>query len=454
MVCSPFLGPYQPHNTVAWHHGKPMSARTVLSHIDFVLDQLPHKRYVVNMCQNRYAFLVGFAASLCHNQTTLLPPTPSPDMVQKLSREFPDCYVLLDTPQQIEEVESLILNLDSSPDPTSIIENPQFSDSHVAAIAFTSGTTGTPRPNPKSWGSMVQIAKKTGERLALSQGSQPTIVATVPHQHMYGLETSIMLPLQQGWAIHSERPFFPEDIASVLLEPLPPRILVSTPIHLRACVMAQSQFPEVTYTLSATAPLSKHLAQQVEELLHTTMVEIYGFAEAGTIATRQPTQEDHWNLLSGLSLESSPDDFAVSGPYYPEPIPIPDTIQSEKAQQFSLKGRPTHLINIGGHRASLDALNAQILSLDGVVDGTFFMPEENEESVTRLVAFVVAPGKTSESILSELRTKIAPVFLPRPVYLIDSLPRTHTGKFLKKDAETLMRAQPNVTSSPNPPYPQ
>ncbi len=420
----------------------------VLAHVSFIGNQLPRKRYVVNMCQDRYAFLVGFAAALRQSQTTLLPPNPSPETLQQLTREYPDCYYITDGPGEIAGLEGVTLNIDRSPDRTPV-ENPKFLDTHIAAIAFTSGTTGTPRPNLKSWGSMVQIAQKTGERIALPQASPVTIVATVPHQHMYGLETSIMLPLQQGWVIDSGRPFFPEDIASALHEQPAPRILVSTPIHLRACVMSRSRFPEVAYTLSATAPLSKDLAKQVEELLDTTMIEIYGFAEAGTIATRQPIQEDSWTLLIGLTLRSDPDGYAVSTPYFSEPIPIPDTIQSATPQHFTLEGRPNHLINIGGHRASLDALNIQLLSIDGVVDGAFFMPEEKEKSVTRLVAFVVAPGHTSESILSVLRTKIAPVFLPRPVYLIDTIPRNHTGKFVRKDAETLMRAQPNPALTPN-----
>ncbi len=443
MAYSPFLGPYQPHSTVAWYHGKSISATMVLSHVSYMANQLPHKRYVLNMCQDRYAFLVGFAAALCHKQTTLLPPNPSPETLQQLRVEYPDCYYLTDGQEQIAGLEGVSINLDSSSDHATM-ENPKFLDAHIAAIAFTSGTTGVPRPNLKSWGSMVQIAKKTEERLVLPKNDPVTIVATVPHQHMYGLETSIMLPLQRGWAIHSGRPFFPEDIASVLQEQPSQHILISTPIHLRACVMAQAQFPEVAYTLSATAPLPKHLAKQVEEILHTTMVEIYGFAEAGTIATRQPIQEDSWTLLPKLTLVGHNDGYAVSSPYFSEPVPIPDTIQSANPRQFTLEGRPSHLINIGGHRASLDVLNMQLLSIDGVVDGAFFMPEEKEESVTRLVAFVVAPGKTSESILSALRTKIAPVFLPRPVYLIHSLPRNPTGKFVRKDAETLMRVQPNL----------
>jgi acyl-coenzyme A synthetase/AMP-(fatty) acid ligase len=280
-----------------------MSARTLLSHVSAIRDQLPNKRYVLNMCQDRYAFLVGFAAALCQDQTTLLPPNQAPEILQQLTGEYPDCYYLTDGQEQIAGLESLTLKVDTIPDHLSM-ENPQFLDTHIAAIAFTSGTTDTPRPNPKTWGSMVQIAKKTGERLALSKNDPVTIVATVPQQHMYGLETSIMLPLQHGWSVHSGRPFFPEDIASALYEQQSQRILVSTPIHLRACVMEQSRFPDVKYTLSATAPLPKHLAKQVEALLHTTIVEIYGFAEAGTIATRRPIQEDSWTLLPELTLVS------------------------------------------------------------------------------------------------------------------------------------------------------
>jgi acyl-coenzyme A synthetase/AMP-(fatty) acid ligase len=76
------------------------------------------------------------------------------------------------------------------------------------------------------------------------------------------------------------------------------------------------------------------------------------------------------------------------------------------------------------------------------------MPEEREGPVTRLVAFVVAPGETSDSILTTLRTKMAPVFLPRPIYLVDALPRNHTGKLVKEDVETLLRTQTNPANTP------
>ena len=56
--------------------------------------------------------------------------------------------------------------------------------------------------------------------------------------------------------------------------------------------------------------------------------------------------------------------------------------------------------------------------------------------MTRLLAFVVARGITHEGVLRALRTRIDPAFLPRPLYLVASLPRNATGKLPR---EALLR---------------
>ena len=48
--------------------------------------------------------------------------------------------------------------------------------------------------------------------------------------------------------------------------------------------------------------------------------------------------------------------------------------------------------------------------------------------VTRLAAFAVAPGCSAEQIIESLRTRIDAAFLPRPLYLVDALPRNDVGK--------------------------
>ena len=138
---------------------------------------------------------------------------------------------------------------------------PQIPLDHPAVVAFTSGSTGSPHPHSKTWGSLVAVARSTGTRLGLKTSDQVTVVATVPHQHMYGLETSMMLPLQHGMAFHVGRPLFPEDVRLALADVPSPRMLVTTPLHIRACVTAGSRLPHVECMLSATAPLPRSLGE-------------------------------------------------------------------------------------------------------------------------------------------------------------------------------------------------
>jgi len=77
-------------------------------------------------------------------------------------------------------------------------------------------------------------------------------------------------------------------------------------------------------------------------------------------------------------------------------------------------------------------LNQKLNEIEGVQDGVFFLPDETGGSVTRLIAFVVAPGKADKHILSALRTVIDPIFLPRPLHLVSSLPRNETGKLTRE----------------------
>jgi acyl-coenzyme A synthetase/AMP-(fatty) acid ligase len=97
-----------------------------------------------------------------------------------------------------------------------------------------------------------------------------------------------------------------------------------------------------------------------------------------------------------------------------------------------LHGRGTDLVNIGGHRGSLSDLSQKLNEIEGVQDGVFFLPDETGTTVTRLIAFVVAPEKAAEHILSALRTVIDPMFLPRPLHLVPHLPRNETGKLTRE----------------------
>jgi acyl-coenzyme A synthetase/AMP-(fatty) acid ligase len=87
------------------------------------------------------------------------------------------------------------------------------------------------------------------------------------------------------------------------------------------------------------------------------------------------------------------------------------------------------MVKLGGRRASLGGLNAILLSLPGVEDGVFIAPDDlDQRPGARLLAFAVAPQISAADILAALRERIEPVFLPRRVIRLDSLPRNEAGK--------------------------
>jgi acyl-coenzyme A synthetase/AMP-(fatty) acid ligase len=77
-----------------------------------------------------------------------------------------------------------------------------------------------------------------------------------------------------------------------------------------------------------------------------------------------------------------------------------------------------------------------------VLDGVFAMPDDAEgqgEGVVRLAAFVVAPGVTPAALMTALRERMDPVFLPRPLVFVDALPRNATGKLPRAALASLAR---------------
>jgi len=431
MNTAALLGPYHTDRVLAWENGHPITYGHFLSDVGALADLLPEKPTVINLADDRYRFLVGFGAALVRGQTTLLPHSRAPGALAQIAREYGSSYCLGDGTEQVERLPSYQIPKGTG-SPTGTAKIPHIPIDHPALVAFTSGSTGSPHPHSKTWGSLVAVARSTGTRLGLNTSDHMTVVATVPHHHMYGLEASMMLPTQHGMAFHVGRPLFPEDVRLALAEVPLPRMLVTTPLHIRACVTAGSQLPHVECILSATAPLPISLAKQAEILFQTKVYEVYGFTEAGSVATRRTVAENTWHVLDGITLLQESAGCSLQVPYLRGQIPFPDLVSLQEPHRFVLHGRGTDLVNIGGHRGSLSDLSQKLNEIEGVQDGVFFIPDEMGTSVTRLIAFVVAPEKAAEHILSSLRAVIDPVFLPRPLHLVPHLPRNETGKLTRE----------------------
>ncbi|HET7845008.1 MAG TPA: AMP-binding protein [Xanthomonadales bacterium] len=414
---------------VAWVDGRSVTASEFLADVAALAATLPTRTHAVNLCEDRYRFLVAFAAALARGQTVLLPPSRAAQVVAEVQGAHPSSHCMHDGFELAVEPPGARAGGTSASSP---VEVPRVPGSHTAAVGFTSGSTGTPKPHAKTWSSFAASTAHNARRIRASLaarglGPHASIVATVPPQHMYGMETTVLLPLLGGFAVHGGKPLFPADIAAALAEVDAPRVLVSTPVHLRALLDSGQALPGVAIVVSATAPLDRELAARIERAWGCDLLEVFGSTETCVIATRRTAHEDAWLAYPDVTLAPGPDGTRVDAPWFAQPNWLQDVVELERDGRFVLRGRNVDMVEIAGKRASLAELTRRLLAVPGVRDGVVVQLDAEAGGVRRIAALAVADRPASE-ILASLRDVVDPAFLPRPLRLVAQLPRNEVGK--------------------------
>ena len=456
----PLLRGHRARDPVAWRGGQAVPAAQFVADVQAFAAGLPAQAACVNLCTDRYAFAVAFGAALLRGRRSLLPPNARPETLAALRAAHGPMFAATDDPAlRLPGLEVLCVPepvpataLASAPAPSV----PAVPAALEAVCLLTSGSTGQPQPHAKTWGMLHANTEGGVQRLCELLGRPAlaglTLVATVPPQHSYGFESSLLLALLGGAAFHAGRPFYPADIAAALAEVPRPRALVTTPFHLKALLAAGIELPPCDLVLSATAPLSPQLAREAEARFGGALIEIYGCTEAGQVATRRSAETEVWTTFGELRIRHEPapahgtgeggsERFVVQGGHVLEPTPLADLLKLEDARHFYLLGRANDLVHVAGRRSSLGHLNYHLNSIEGVQDGAFWLPDEVPDDVVRPVAFVVAPELSREAIVAALRKRLEAPFVPRRVVHVAELPREATGKLTREALRRFAQAQ-------------
>lgn len=411
---------------IAQRAGSPITVGAFLADVRHVAARLPEARHVLNLCADRYHFAVGLSACLVSRKICVMPPGHAPEALRQIAATLPDVFCLTDA-QAAEGAPRAI-------DDGGI---PRIDAGQTAALLYTSGSTGAPVAHAKTWGRLVRCIRHGAALLGVG-GRPHAVIGTVPPQHMYGLESTVLLPLQSGGSFCAERPFYPADVCAAVAAAPRPRILVSTPVHLRALVGAEVDPPPVDLIVSATAPLAQDLARQVEARFAAPLREIYGSTETGQIAGRRTRDTEQWRLWPEVRLEAQGGTVVADGGHLERRTALADRIEITGPDTFRLHGRTADLVNIAGKRSSFAYLNHLLNAVPGVLDGVFFESRPSARGVPRLAAAVVAPGMSVAALTALLRARIDPVFLPRPLIMVARLPRNDSGKLPLEALQALL----------------
>ena len=411
-------------------------------------DRLMDSQIICNLCTSHLACLIVWLASTRRELQQILPASRGNlDLISTLTASLKPTLIVSDDTLGHATPLAHVKNLFFQPQ---VRRNPysdeQLSWSPKANVPlftlYTSGSTGAPEAHHKSLGQLVDGARILGAGLNREFGAglrQPEsvtqnllnhlawLVSSVPLQHMFGIEASLMLSVVYGNPVLNQRPLLPADIQSALAICPEHSIWIATPLHLSALVRSETPVKNCSLVLASTMPLSTELAAKAECFVAAPVIEIYGSTETGALATRRTAIADEWLLLDGVDIFGEPQRLSVVGKHFTSPQILTDLIAPTSGTTFKLLGRAKDLIKIAGRRTSVSTLNQILQRLAGLDDAAFYLPSATEFG-KRLALIYVSHTLSQEDIRAYLRKKIDPIFIPRVFIKVECIARSETGK--------------------------
>ncbi|MFX4789330.1 AMP-binding protein, partial [Acinetobacter baumannii] len=228
-----------------------------------------------------YEFLVLFFAALLAKKQILLPP----NRVRELEQDFSAQQIYFLKRQEIGEVVPLSLTLDDT-----FLEQAQL-------YFYTSGSTGEPKKIPRTLRQLLNEVQGLSQSFSFDEHA--TAIATVSHQHIYGLLFKLLLPLARGRSFYNPQMAFPEDVvqAQKQLETMGlSNYLISSPALLKRWTTdVVLQHCQMVFSSGGK------LESDVRPLLNRPIIEVLGSSETGGIAHRAK-DEDAWTAFSNVAI--------------------------------------------------------------------------------------------------------------------------------------------------------
>jgi long-chain acyl-CoA synthetase len=346
---------------------------------------------------------------------------------------------------------------------------PSDTSRQVAAMVYTSGTTGAPKAVMLSHANLLFVAGNSVRMRGLT--SEDVVYAVLPFSHVYGLSTVLLGSLLAGAAIHLEPRYKPESLAEALAG-RGISIMHGAPA-MYAKLMEWSEtsgtplrFPRLRIAQSGGAPLTLPLKQAFEKTFGIVLQNGYGMTEASPSIAQTRLDMPRRDCSVGLAIpgieiqlhgaESSEDgtgELWVRGPnvmqgYYRAPQLTAETItpdgwlrtgdlaRMDPDGAVFIVGRSKELIIRSGFNVYPieieQVLNAYPSIVQSAVVGRAV--EGNEE----VVAFVEPVSGTHvdlNALRAYLKANLSPYKIPSEIVVLAHLPAAATGKVLKKELQ-------------------
>jgi len=416
-----------PEREVAWRGDRPLMLSTMRAQVRALSQRLaadPGMRWALCF-DDSYRFCVALLACWYAGKTPVLPghcrAALLNEMRDRLDGVIADMPLSLDLP---------LWHCDDAEAPGIL---PPLS-AQAGLVLYTSGSTGAPRQVVKSLAVMEQETRWLID-LWGTPLQQCRIIASVSHQHLYGLSFRIFLPMALGLPFAAQPVFYGEQLAQLTRQWR--YAFISSPAFLSRLDDGLDA-PDCALIVSAGGALPWSDAARVRQRFGCPVSEIYGSTETGVIAARQFDRPDAaWRCMPQVRLAAvTPDRWQVWSPLIAgsDGWRLDDRLLMQPDGQFQLAGRHDRIVKIGDKRVSLSEVERRLLSLPEITDAAALaVTRQGRQAIGVVVALNAALDDAAlhqhkQQWKRQLQQWLEPLAIPRYWRVVAAIPVTSQSK--------------------------
>jgi acyl-CoA synthetase (AMP-forming)/AMP-acid ligase II len=349
--------------------------------------------------------------------------------------------------------------------PTAASTAGEPSPDDIALLLHTSGTTSRPKQVPLLHRNLVASARNIARFYELTRDD--VSYCAMPLFHIHGLVASVLAPLASGGSVVVPRRFTPRG----LLDELAPHDVtwVSAGPTLYTMVLERDEqsgkrdaAPRLRFLRSCSSALSPALMARVEERFGVPLVEAYGMTEASHQMTSNPLppgerRPGSVGVASGTEVTIIGGEVCIRGPGV-----MPGYLGNPEANEQSfidgwfrtgdlgtidangylrLEGRIKEMVIRGGENISPYEVERVLTTHPAVREAACFgLPDEKYGE--EVAAVVALDGEANvDDLLAHCRGRLAAFKTPKTLYIVDTIPKTATGKLQRQRLPSLLGLQ-------------
>ena len=357
---------------------------------------------------------------------------------------------------------------------------PEPAGNPVAAIIFTSGTTGAPKGVMMSHRGVAHFARVSAQSRQL--GPKDKVYAFVPMTHIFGLGTVLLASLHAGAALEMRSQFEPADLIDALAHhgitqlQGPPTLFARLLQYCEQQGITRPAAPQLRYLYTGAGPLDLVLKQKVEALFGQTLHHGYAMSEyAGSLhLTRM--EEARSDTSAGYCIEGA--ELKIVDPNTGATQPcgergeiwvrgtglMPGYFRDAEATATALRdggwyatgdlgelhadgalfvvGRLKEMIIRSGFNVYPSEVEHALNSFPGIQRAAVVGQKEADGNEA-VIAFIVQDARhppDADALQAHLREHLAPYKRPARIIAIDDLPVNANGKVMKRELQARLES--------------